>query len=259
MTIRTVCMFSGGVTSWAAAKRVAEQDGTDGMVLLFADTLIEDEDNYRFLDDAAANIGLPLTRIADGRDPWQVFNDERFLGNARIDPCSKILKRELLARWFRENAPDATTVVGLAWDEPERFERFSARMAPRVVRAPLIERPWISKTMALEWAAREGLQPPRMYRMGFAHANCGGFCIKGGHGSFATLLRNFPERFRHHEEQEQAIRGVLGDVSILRDRRGNETNPLTLRELRHRIESNQQIDMFDHGGCGCAIDEPEAA
>ena len=48
-------MFSSGISSWAAAKRYAEQKGTAGMVLLFADTGIEDEDNYRFLHEAASD------------------------------------------------------------------------------------------------------------------------------------------------------------------------------------------------------------
>jgi 3'-phosphoadenosine 5'-phosphosulfate sulfotransferase (PAPS reductase)/FAD synthetase len=63
-------MFSGGVGSWAAARRVVEKHGTEDLVLLFADTLIEDEDTYRFLREAAANVGGQLVEIADGRTPW---------------------------------------------------------------------------------------------------------------------------------------------------------------------------------------------
>lgn len=55
--------------SWAPLKLAAKKHGTEGMVLLFADTKMEDEDLYRFLDQAAANVGAPLVRIADGRNP----------------------------------------------------------------------------------------------------------------------------------------------------------------------------------------------
>jgi 3'-phosphoadenosine 5'-phosphosulfate sulfotransferase (PAPS reductase)/FAD synthetase len=55
--MRHVVFFSGGVGSWAAGKRIAAQYGTDGLTLLFTDTRIEDPDLYRFLDDAAANVG----------------------------------------------------------------------------------------------------------------------------------------------------------------------------------------------------------
>ncbi|MGP4029731.1 hypothetical protein [Actinomadura sp. 3N407] len=77
-----VVMFSGGINSWAAARRVADEHGTGKLQLLFADTYAEDEDLYRFLEEAAAQIGAPLVRIADGRTPWQVFDDEHYLGNA---------------------------------------------------------------------------------------------------------------------------------------------------------------------------------
>jgi 3'-phosphoadenosine 5'-phosphosulfate sulfotransferase (PAPS reductase)/FAD synthetase len=60
---RHVVMFSGGIGSWAAAKRVAERHGTSTLTLLFTDTLIEDADLYRFLVDAAENVGAKLARI----------------------------------------------------------------------------------------------------------------------------------------------------------------------------------------------------
>lgn len=43
-----VVMYSGGIGSWAAAKQVVQQAGAENMVLLWADTKIEDEDLYRF-------------------------------------------------------------------------------------------------------------------------------------------------------------------------------------------------------------------
>ena len=41
--MKRVCMFSGGVSSWAAAKREAERNGVEGLTLLFADTKEEDD------------------------------------------------------------------------------------------------------------------------------------------------------------------------------------------------------------------------
>ena len=38
--MKHVVMFSGGLSSWAAAKRVAAEHGTDDLVLLFSDTLM---------------------------------------------------------------------------------------------------------------------------------------------------------------------------------------------------------------------------
>lgn len=252
---KAVVMFSSGITSWAAGKRYAEQNGTDGMVLLFADTLIEDEDNYRFLHESAENIGAPLIIIADGRTPWQVMRDRRIIGNSRIDPCSMVLKRELLDKWRNENCdPDMTDIIfGILWDEPHRIERLKERAAPWRCLAPLCDKPWISKNECLEWAEREGIKPPRMYDMGFAHANCGGFCIKAGQASFALLLKHFPERYAAHEAEEESMRLLVGDHSILKDRRGGVRKPLTMRMFRERIEARQEYDCTDIGGCGCAL------
>lgn len=249
-----VIMFSGGITSWAAGKRIAEQHGTDGIVLLFADTKIEDEDTYRFLPQAAASIGAPLITIADGRDMWQVFHDERYLGNTRIDPCSKILKLELLRRWVEANCDpaDTTIVLGLDWSEGDRLTTSRSRWAPWTVAFPLAERPYQAKHYWLDRLRAEGIEPPRLYRLGFEHNNCGGFCIKAGQGHFALLLEAMPERYAEHERREQELCDYLGkDVAVLRDREGGETRPLTLREFRQRREAGQQCDLFDIGGCGC--------
>jgi 3'-phosphoadenosine 5'-phosphosulfate sulfotransferase (PAPS reductase)/FAD synthetase len=248
-------MFSSGITSWAAAKRYAETHGTEGMVLLFADTLIEDEDNYRFLYESAANIGAPLVIIRDGRTPWQVMRDRRIIGNSRIDPCSMVLKRELLDKWRdRVCDPEKTDIVlGILWDESHRIDRVRSRTAPWNYLAPLCDKPWISKNECLEWAAREGVRPPRMYNMGFPHANCGGFCIKAGQATFKLLLKNFPERYAAHEEEERSMRELVGNHSVMRCRRGGTSKVLTMEDFRKRVEAEEQIDETDIGGCGCAL------
>jgi hypothetical protein len=256
--VKHVVMFSGGITSWAAARRVTAAHGKKDVTLLFTDTLIEDEDCYRFLDEAAANIGLPIVKLAEGRDVWQVFHDERFLGNSRIDPCSRILKREMADRYMKQNFDPADTVryVGIDWTEAHRYERLKVRLAPWKVEAPLCEPPFLTKQDCIAWATAEGLEPPRLYSMGFSHNNCGGFCIKAGQGHFALLYKRMPERYAYHEQKEQEMREYLGrDISILSEERNGEKHTLTLQALRERIEKRpQQVDFTEIGGCGCFID-----
>ena len=104
-----------------------------------------------------------------------------------------------------------------------------------------------------------GLEPSNSYEDGFAHDNCGGFCIKQGQRGFINLLTKRPEVFAFHEAKEQEFRAFVNkDVSILRDRTGGTTKPLTLRALRERFESKQfdRLNFADEGsGCGCAIDQ----
>jgi hypothetical protein len=301
-------MFSGGVGSWAAAKRVAERHGTERLTLLFTDTLIEDEDLYRFLiqgaaavagvgaDDLAAEAArlpkveadmfaertatladlaartmarVPCLRwLADGRTVWELFFAERMMGNSRNGLCSRTLKRELADAYMEVNysADDTTVHVGIDWSEKHRIDRLAELRAPWRYEAPMCDPPYLTKADMLRWLRKEGIRPPRLYELGFAHNNCGGFCVKAGFGHFANLLRTMPERYAFHEAKEQEFRAMVGrdDIAIMK-RQPNRTKdsageyvPVTLKAFREEIEAGGQADMFDIGGCGCFVTEAEA-
>lgn len=301
---RVIAKVSGGVGSYSAARRYVDQHGSANLELLFTDTLCEDQDAYRFLIAGAANlygVALPsgflpeiadfpawedrdaykafaldlairtvallprLHWIANGRDVWDIYEKERFLGNSSADPCSKILKREIADRWLRDNCDPQQTqvIVGIDYEEVERFEGAPAnngKPGPKGLRrrmaekgwtfiAPLCERPFISWKQRQDRLTEEGLWLPRLNRLGFAHNNCGGFCCKGGQGHWKKLLEEFPERYAYAEHREEKIRGVLGDVSMLTDRRGGTKKPLTLSALRTR--DLDAVEASEMGACGC--------
>lgn len=266
--MRHVVMFSGGVGSWATAKRVAERYGIADLTLLFTDTRMEDEDLYRFIEEAAANVGVSLTRIADGRSVWELFFQERMMGNSRADLCSRILKRELADRWIAEHfTPEDTTVyVGIDWTEEHRIKRLAEIKKPWRYEAPLCGPPYLTKRDMLRMLTEQGIRPPRLYALGFHHNNCGGFCVKAGFGHFANLLRTMPERYGYHEAKEQEFRVLIGrdDISILKRQTSSRPGvrdgyvPVTLRDFRKELEAGGQCDMFDIGGCGCFTEAPES-
>ncbi len=257
--MKHVVSFSGGLGSWAAAKRVAAQHGTDDLILLFADTLIEDKGLYEFLYLAAENVGGKLEVIMDGRNPWDVFEDVRFLGNSHVDPCSRILKRELLTKWIQDRwgPKEVTVYVGIDWSEEHRLITLRKRYELYVYEAPLCDPPYLSKMTIQTMVKEAGLPIPRLYTMGFPHNNCGGFCIKAGHAHFKLLLERLPDRYAYHEAQEERMIQLLGKkVSILNCRKGGgKRKPLTLKEFRERIEAGDEdgIDLLEWGGCGCAV------
>jgi hypothetical protein len=256
-----VVNFSGGVGSWAAARRVADRYGTEGLTLLFADTRIEDQDLYRFIQQAAADVGGTFVRLRDGRTPWEVFHDERYLGNSRTDPCSKLLKRVPLDRWRVENCDPAHTTlyIGIDWTEVHRLDRLRPRIAPWQVEAPMTEAPYLSKQQMLEALSARGIKPPRLYEMGFPHNNCGGGCVKAGQAHFAHLLKMIPKRYAEWEREEQKMRDYLerDDIAILRDRTGGKSKPLSLKVFRERVQQGELGDQHEWGGCGCALDDGE--
>lgn len=255
-----VVFFSSGIGSWACAKLVVEQHGARDTSLLFMDTQIEDDDNYRFLRQAAKNVGAKLVILREGRTPFQVFKDVKFMGNSRIDPCSRILKREKADQWIESHfKPDeARMYVGIDWTEQHRFERMAKRKLPYVYEAPLIET-GLTKPEMLQWAEREGLKPPRMYAMGFQHANCGGFCIKSGQAQFKKLWENFPDRYHQMEKLEEEVYDEIGSRRpFLRKQIDGVLHYISMREFRTQyLEPQCSIDEFDWGGCGCFSDAPE--
>lgn len=266
---RHVVMFSGGLGSWATAKLVAERFGTEHLVLLFSDVqgdspephVGEDEDTYRFIEEAARNVGGTLVVVKDGRNIWEVFKDRKFLGNARQANCSTELKQKPARQWLEANCDPENTIVyvGIDWSEEHRLPPVVKNYLPWRAEAPLTDPPYYDKEQIKEWAASEGLEIPRLYGQGFVHNNCGGGCVRAGQGQFAMLLQQNPERFAVWEQKEQEIREHLDkDVSILRDRRGGTSKPLTLRAFRERHEAKpEQTDLLDIGGCGCFLDTDE--
>ncbi|NDF98919.1 MAG: hypothetical protein EB101_08350, partial [Chitinophagia bacterium] len=128
--MKYVVMFSGGICSWAAAQRVVAEYGAENVICLFCDVkgnnpnphIGEDEDTYRFIDDAIAQLGCEYVRLADGRDIWQIFRERRYLGNHRIAHCSVELKQRPARRWLKTNTtPNThTIVIGIDWSEIHR-------------------------------------------------------------------------------------------------------------------------------------------
>lgn len=264
-----VAMVSGGIASWAAARRIKDQmtDG-DSLTLLFADVapevprsphVGEDADAYRFLRDAAGDLDAELVTVRDGRDIWQVFRDDRFLGNTRLANCSKLLKQVPCRAWLVEHRDpaDTTVVVGIDWTETHRIPAIVAGWAPYSVATPLTDAPYLDRDALQQLCLDAGLEIPRLYRAGFPHNNCGGFCVRAGQAQMELLLREHPERYAFHETEEQSLRHHLGkDVAVLRDRTGGTTTPLTLTSFRERIEGQPDLfDALDYGGCGCFTEE----
>lgn len=82
-------------------------------------------------------------------------------------------------------------------------------------------------------------------------------CLKAGQSQWVMLLRTNPARYHYNERKELAFRKYIKkDVAILRDRRNGQTRPMTLFELRKRVERGDWVDRNEWGGCGCFTDIP---
>jgi len=262
--MKHIVMFSGGIGSWMTAKRVVDKLGPEDVYLLFSDVkgntenphIGEDEDTYRFIDEAAEKLGAKLIKVVDGRDIWEVFRDKKFLGNSRIAPCSHNLKQKPAKKWIHENTdPDDTRIyVGIDWTETHRLEAVARGYAPWKIAAPLTVEPYLTKEQMIELCRDEGIEPPRLYALGFKHNNCGGGCVRAGQSQFKLLLDTMPERYAEWERQEEKMQDFLGsEVTILKKMTKGVTKPLSLRQLREMAQTQPTlIDMNDVGtSCNC--------
>jgi len=264
-----ILMNSGGIGSWYTGKHLVAQYGAANVTQLFTDTRFEDWDTYRFLEEGAHNIGSDLISIADGRTPWDVYYDERFLGNSRIDPCSKILKRKVADKWLADNCdPKETTIyVGIDWSEAHRMYGRGGKPGLKARKAadgwnyeaPLCHGCNFSKADMIQEAGREGLEVSRAYPSGFKHDNCGGNCCKAGQAHRALQLKERPEKYHADEKREQDYRAWIGqDVAMMSETVSGKKRPLTLKELRERIEAKEGYNRLDWGGCACFFGGDEA-
>lgn len=262
---RVIVQFSTGAGSAEVAVRCIEEYGLENVELLSADTAVEDPDNWRFADQVWEFLGCPTWhRIRDGRTPMEVGRDVRVVPNNRMAVCSRILKREPLRKFMdQQYDPESTLVaLGFDWTEDHRFTASVEPWKPWTIIAPLMEAPFLQKADILQSWRDRGIEPPRLYDLGFSHANCGGGCVRGGKAQWALLLRTMPERYAEWEAEEETTREYLGkDVAMLREMTRGESRPLTLRDFRLRIQSQPSLFVEDDwGACGCftAVDEDES-
>jgi len=264
--VKYIVMYSGGLSSYEAARRCVEQFGKERVELWFADTQTEDPDLYRFNKDVEELLGLSIRVFAQYNDKgqpmdiWDIMFKERFLGNSRIDPCSKYLKRKPLRTALENEFNPRDVVVVLGMDNIEdchRAERARLHHKPYAVYYPLLEGAAPFKQHIARALRVQGVEPPSLYDYGFKHNNCGGFCVKAGIGQMAHLYEHFPDRFKFHEQKEREIRAYLEkDVSIVYrdggDGKGKQT--FTLQMLREAIEAGEKFkyDEFNMDvTCAC--------
>lgn len=268
--MKNIVLYSGGIGSFLAAYLVKQKYSNDDTILYFNDTKMEDEDLYRFLHESAKLLDCTLIKDSDGRDVWQVFKDCKYVANNRIDVCSRILKRERARTYVNRFKPnEIRVVIGIDWTEIHRFERAVDRWKPYNLYAPLCDTFETKEQLTIQAMNMLGkIDLPRLYKLGFPHNNCGGFCVKAGLAQFRLLLEKMPERYLELEKKELETYEAIGKRNPwLRKTVKGTTYYITMREYRIFLETKKLYvdgdlvlgakstneDREDWGGCGCAI------
>lgn len=262
--MKRLISVSGGMLSAVCADRVLERYGSEDAELWFADTLVEDPDLYRFLDDLERRWGLEIVRHTEGRTPLRVAEDQHIIPNQKIAPCTHVLKIEPFLTHLKACPKPVTVYLGMAWWEKHRMD--APRRRYEAVPGVAVDYPALWKPVDYrppqDVLRSWGIEPPRAYAEGFTHNNCGGACVKQGKGDWLRLLRWKPDLFRQYEAWEAGMRAKgapFDGYAFCRDERGGTVKPVTLRALREQAEASPQLRFEvpvedDAEGCiQCAI------
>lgn len=255
--MKQVVSFSTGLLSAIVAARIMERYGEESTLLVFMDTQIEDADNYRFMEEFKRYFGIPIVILSEGRTPYQVARDAQIIPNHQIAPCTFKLKIDIFKRYLASLEDDFVIHIGYDFQEMHRVERTKKQYESEgwAVDFPMLWKP-IERRKYTQVAIEDwGIKPPRMYALGYSHANCGGVCVKQGMGDWRRTIVNFPDRYAEVEQWEAKMRNhpVRKDYAIIRDRSGGKTTPVTLTEFRERTENslgNMFSDEFTCVSCG---------
>ena len=133
-------------------------------------------------------------------------------------------------RYITQLPKPLTIMLGMDWKEQQRLEapRKASEALGYQVDYLLMWKPWelrpYQDVIREEW----GIEPPRLYAMGFPHNNCGSRCIKQGVKEWLRLRYHFPERF---ETMKQLVNSAKQ-----RNRPGRRLRkPLHKRTCAHRF------------------------
>lgn len=258
--MKHIVSFGGGASSVLLVKHLVETHGAATVRPVMAVLPNEHPDVWRVCDRVEELYNVTFTYIAYNPDtprkwwfipkadrtsldclhtPIDVFFRQRFLGNSRIDPCSRLLKRETITRFMLAVWPTSPLYVGIGPNEWDRMSTIKPRWAALGINcyAPLIDDLSVGDDMSTQHRVSELLGfMPELYALGFRHNNCGGACIKAGQREWARLLYYLPDVYAEWELAENIFRARHGDYSILRDRRNGATQPLPLYTFRRWME-----------------------
>jgi hypothetical protein len=171
-----------------------------------------------------------------------------------------MLKIQPFTRYVSDLGGDITIHIGYDFAEVHRCEatekaynRLGWSVDFPLLWRPLEHRPY-TDVCRDDW----GIEPPRMYELGYSHANCGGVCVKQGLGDWRRTLANFPERYEQVEKWERDMRDhpVRQAYAILRDQSNGTVTAKTLEELRGEVEAGAKVQpsLFDFDSILCSRD-----
>lgn len=197
---RKLAWFSNGAASAVMSKLVLDEF-PDAIVVQCDLRGSEHPDNERFSWECEVWYGKHITYLQSERYRTidDVFEGRKYHAGIAGAPCTSELK---VAPRLDFQRPSDEHFWGYTADKTDakRFARMLETYPEMKQRAPLVER-GITKKDCLKILRDSGLEPPKVYSLGFPNANCIG-CVKASSPKYWALIRQeFPEIFARRAEQ----------------------------------------------------------
>lgn len=203
-----IVSLSSGISSAIAALIVIKKYGKDNVILLFADTQIEDDDNYRFLEDISKHLDKKIIKISTGINPYELFTANNLVPFNAIAPCTFNLKIKIIQNYIKVLQKSYKIILHIGMNKKDKG-RYLAPIKNWSKIDVKVEYPLLKKENKHlddnKTILDLGIKIPRMYELGYKHSNCGGLCVKQGAKDFRLTLKHFPERFDKLIEWENEI------------------------------------------------------
>jgi len=221
---KTICWWSGGVTSAVACKIAIELYGKENCRVVYIATHNEDEDTERFKKDCEKLYGLKIEEIsAIGKDKkyesiQDVWYDFESLNVAHGAICSSELKRQVRLDFQRKNEYEYQ-VFGFEIDEVNRAKNIKKNYPNSKPIFPLLMY-GLSKKDCIKLIQEEyQIEVPRMYKLGFNNNNCFKTgCVQGGIGYWKKIQEEYPDKFEKMARVEHELTDLKGKpVTCLKD------------------------------------------
>ncbi len=202
-----VVWFSCGAASAVAAKLTLDQYGDSCDVRIVNNPIKEeDEDNTRFLLNVEEWLGVTIEYAKNNKYPScsavDVWDKRQFMSHRNGAPCTLELKKTARYQFEADNDID-WHVLGFTLEERDRFCKFKKK--ERVNTLPILIDAGLTKADCYKILQEAGVEPPRIYKMGYPNANCIG-CVKATSPTYWNHVRKqHPTIFNDRAIQSRKI------------------------------------------------------
>lgn len=216
--MKHIVLFSGGLSSSYVAYLVIKEFGHKDVVLLHTPTFSENHDADTFRCQVARYLKHPITEWGDGRDVWELSEDNHCIPGQFIPFCTQQLKQKMKEEYYKylkEQGENFIEYIGFGTDEYRRVQKAYARNEKlgRKVRFPIFEKKISSEEIRNIIQNEWKIKIPSAYEH-LTHNNCVP-CFKAGKKSWRVYWEYNRKEFNKAKELEKKIgHTVFKNISL---------------------------------------------